>query len=332
MLEKDPLLRAEIEALTERLRAEYDAVPRIEVEVQPYDAEGSPVGDSYVVASKDGVMNLGFSAFSTWEFLLLLQAKEEHRPERGFAIQSSWAHDDWGSGNRWPNATVKYVFDEGALTPAERSWMTEAMARMTAGTGITFRRVNNVIDSFLHLICVSSNHVWISKRQLGAIGGRASVGKTGCSFLYMDIEAVNARREYTFNHEMGHVLGLLHEHQRYDRDRSVRVVPTDSDHRIIPERRWHCRFWFFDCRYVNNTTHYGKPYDFQSVMHYESRAGVITLKNGGIWYDWYQNRRLFGEDNGVTWFSLWDIYTIKRLYGITPNPEPTDHPVAVPYP
>ncbi len=83
LLEKDPLLRAEIEALTERLRAEYDAVPRIEVEVQPYDAEGSPVGDSYVVASKDGVMNLGFSAFSTWEFLLLLQAKEEHRPERG---------------------------------------------------------------------------------------------------------------------------------------------------------------------------------------------------------------------------------------------------------
>ena len=133
---------------------------------------------------------------------------------------------------------------------------------------------------------------------------------------------MNARREYTFNHEMGHVIGLLHEHQRYDRDRYVRVVPTDSDHRIIPERRWHCRFWFFDCRYVNNTTHYGTPYDFQSVMHYESQAGVITLKNGGIWYDWYQNRRLFGEDNGVTWFSLWDIYTIKRLYGISPNAEP----------
>lgn len=82
-MDKDPLLRAEIEALTDKLIAEYNAVPRIEVEVQTYDEQGNPV-------------------------------------------------------------------------EADRSWMTEAMARMTAGTGITFTRVNNVIDRFLHLICIKS--------------------------------------------------------------------------------------------------------------------------------------------------------------------------------
>ena len=305
LLEKDPLLRAQIETLTEKLRAEYHAVPRIEVDMQPYDEEGNPVGDSYAVSSKDGVINFGFSAFSTWEFLLLLQAKQEHQPERGFAIQSSWRHSDWGSGNRWPNATVKYVFDEGTLTPADRSWMTEAMARMTAGTGITFTRVNNVIDRFLHLICIRSNHVWISKRQLGTTPGKASVGKIGCSFLYMDTEAVKDKDEYHFNHEVGHVLGLLHEHQRYDRDRYVRVVPTDSNHRTIPERRRYCRFWFFDCRYVSNTTHYSTPYDYHSVMHYPPEAGKITLNT---------NSRAFGRSETTTMIGaiLMEIPTSRR--------------------
>lgn len=332
LVEKDPVLRAEIEALTEKLRAEYDAVPPIEVEVQPYDEEGNPVGESYVVASRNGVINFGFSAFSTWEFLLLVQAKQEHRPERGFAIESSWAHESWGSGNRWPNATVKYTFDHATLSPADRSWMTEAMARMTAGTGITFRRVNNVIDSFLHLICLSSNHLWISKRQLGAFDGQASVGKIGCSFLYMDIDLTDgARKEYVFNHEMGHVLGLLHEHQRYDRDRHVRVVPTDSDHRKIPERRRHCRiFGIFDCRTVRNTTHYGTPYDYHSVMHYRPKAGKITLneERRRLWKR-RNNNDDWGHVNGDTYFTPWDIYTIKILYGMSAS-RPTYTPVATP--
>ncbi len=325
--------------MTENLKAEYSAIPTIEVEVQPLDEKDNPVGEPYIISSKDGVIDLGHSVLTTWEFLLRVQAENEHRPERGFAITSSFSDPEWGSGRPWPNATVTYFFDHGTLDEEERSWMVGAMQRMTAGTGISFRRVDdNTWNRFWHWLGFSG-YLYINEQDLGnstttgdPITGMASLGKMGCSFLRMDDDSMRDRREDYFNHEMGHVFGLLHEHQRYDRDDYVRVVPTDTDHRKMTESRRYCRIlWIFDCRTVSNTTHYSTPYDFQSVMHYPSQAEVITLRNGGIWYDWHQNMHLWGEDNGMTWFSLWDIYTIKRLYGISPNPEPTDDPVAVPY-
>lgn len=47
--------------------------------------------------------------------------------------------------------------------------------------------------------------------------------------------------------------GLIHEHQRWDRDRWVTVTGTDQNYRLEP---------------VDQTTTFGKPYDFGSVMHY----------------------------------------------------------------
>ena len=104
----------------------------IEVEVQPLDEKDNPVGESYTITSKDGVIDLGHSVLTTWEFLLRVQAEKEHRPERGFAITSSFSHPGWASGSRWPNATVKYFFDHGSLNAAERSWMASAIRRTTA--------------------------------------------------------------------------------------------------------------------------------------------------------------------------------------------------------
>ena len=40
------------------------------------------------------------------------------------------------------------------------------------------------------------------------------------------------------------------------------------------------------------------------------------------------NNDRWGDENGDTWFTPWDIYTIKRLYGITPNRKPGYTPAA----
>jgi hypothetical protein len=66
-------------------------------------------------------------------------------------------------------------------------------------------------------------------------------------------------------HEIGHVLGLIHEHQRSDRDEYLRI---DWDN--VQE----------DCAadlQIEETDNYG-PYDFGSIMHYES--SVCPKKNG----------------------------------------------------
>jgi len=66
-------------------------------------------------------------------------------------------------------------------------------------------------------------------------------------------------------------------------------------------------------------------------MYYESQAGVITLKNGGIWYDWYQNRRLWGEDNGMTWFALGHLHDQAPVRDFA-EPRTDRRSRAVPYP
>ena len=59
---------------------------------------------------------------------------------------------------------------------------------------------------------------------------------------------------------MGHALGLIHEHQRPDRDEHVKIiwrrVVSDKLHAFT--------------KYANETiNYYNTPYDFSSVMHYE---------------------------------------------------------------
>lgn len=82
-------------------------------------------------------------------------------------------------------------------------------------------------------------------------------------------------------HEMLHQLGLLHEHQRPDRDSYIRVSRKTSSTAIkyallqilwpnLPER---FRVYFDKYGGYGGDTH-GTSYDFQSIMHY---APVVCL-------------------------------------------------------
>ena len=108
-------------------------------------------------------------------------------------------------------------------------------------------------------------------------------------------------------HELGHGLGLTHEHQRPDRDRFVNVKPPwywfgkgKSQYKIIPQRL---------CR----------PYDLGSIMHY--RVKYITAKPG--YKITQQNNRPSPQD----------LLSIRQLYGAAPCEPPVytdaDGPIAM---
>ncbi|KAH7699468.1 CBN-NAS-27 protein, partial [Aphelenchoides avenae] len=92
----------------------------------------------------------------------------------------------------------------------------------------------------------------------------------------------------TVIHEMGHAMGLIHEHQRWDRDRWLTVTGTDHNYRLEP---------------VDQTTTFGKPYDWGSVMHYPEdehmKSKFPALK------------RAMGSMYGPSFMDLW---TVNRLY------------------
>ncbi len=329
LAEKDPDLKAQLATTVEKLKAEFAAIPPITIKIQTLDKSDEPAGKPYTITSEDGVIDLGYTTLTSEEFLLLVQA-EQHRPERGLAIDDEWEHDDWGSGRPWRSDTVDYYFTS-SVSSSEQAWMRKAMERMEDGTGMSFEEARDAEwwMEVKHFFFVSRS-LRISKEQLsGTTTGWATVGEVSRSKLVMDSDYVTNER--WFNHEMGHVFGLLHEHQRHDRDTYITVAEakrTKSDYAVLPKTKkkyGFLRLWSWTADI--STTH-STPYDYHSIMHYPKGTDITLKSNGKEWHvheDTVANvsiNSVWEDENGDTWFSPWDIYTIKKRYGITPNDKP----------
>lgn len=68
-------------------------------------------------------------------------------------------------------------------------------------------------------------------------------------------------------HELMHSLGFIHEHSRSDRDKFVEIVWDNIQKEEFPN---------FEKYSDTEEDHFGEPYDFQSIMHYEFNAFAIS--------------------------------------------------------
>uniref|UniRef100_A0AC35F6Y8 Metalloendopeptidase n=1 Tax=Panagrolaimus sp. PS1159 TaxID=55785 RepID=A0AC35F6Y8_9BILA len=69
-------------------------------------------------------------------------------------------------------------------------------------------------------------------------------------------------------HELMHSVGFYHEHERWDRDKFIQIMWHNID------RDAYDQFGKVD---LTESSYYGQPYDYQSIMHYDSMA---FSKNG----------------------------------------------------
>lgn len=191
----------------------------------------------------------------------------------------------------WTGGVVPYAF-EAALPEARRRHFRDACAEWATFGGLTFTPRTT-----------EANYITVRENP-GLVGGESALGMAGGrQFLTMGTDSWN---RVTLLHELGHALGLIHEHQRSDRDAYVEVMNVQfgsgAQFVRVPTS-------------TNNT-----PYDFESVMHYYDEAlaenpGEKTLlcRPG---YEQFQNR--MGRSPLDRWLSRGDRETIALLYGPGP--------------
>lgn len=163
-------------------------------------------------------------------------------------------------GQAWPNGVVYYVAPDTGWDDLDER-VDEAIETIEQLTNFDFVPIPESLSPYL-------SHIYFTTSFYLASGGSSdSVGRKGgrqyLRFSAYDQLIDDPPSERLVLHELGHALGLYHEHQRPDRDDYVLYLPF-----CVEQGQGHN----FD-KYVGFM--WG-PYDVSSVMHY--RAG--SLDNG----------------------------------------------------
>ena len=150
-----------------------------------------------------------------------------------------------GTFTAWPGGNIYYAFDASVSAPNQKAfldaaaeWATFVNLRFIARTG-------------------QANYVIVTNNA-SLNGGLSAVGMVGGAQLLQI--GPNAWNRGTLCHEIGHVLGLVHEHQRSDRDNYVTILTNNISPGLLAN--------FVKLTDSQNET----AYDFYSVMHYSRNA------------------------------------------------------------
>ncbi len=147
----------------------------------------------------------------------------------------------------WPGGVIPY--DLSKLTPPQQAIALRAMQRwVDTGAKIKFLPRTHEVE---YVNFTGQTNAGNNTSHVGfKLGERTDINIT--AFWWRDLEWMPA-------HELGHVLGFFHEHERWDRDQSVTI-----HYENIKPGRAHDYDWIAKTNWLVTTL----PYDYKSIMHY----------------------------------------------------------------
>uniref|UniRef100_A0A8R1HWL7 Metalloendopeptidase n=1 Tax=Caenorhabditis japonica TaxID=281687 RepID=A0A8R1HWL7_CAEJA len=253
-------------------------------------AHRNRVQDETILVISDSTDALSFEDFATADKLTKEELFGKHIPvevvnDYKSDIRLPRRHKRNGvsrSAKLWPNARIPYAISPH-YSPHERALLAKAVKQYHEKTCIRFvpRQAGE------------PDYLFIGKVD----GCFSEVGRTsGVQVLSLD----NGCMEYaTIIHEMMHVVGFYHEHERWDRDNFIDIIWQNIDRGALDQ------FGKVD---LSKTSYYGQPYDYKSILHYDSLA---FSKNG---FPTMLPKMKSATIGNARDFSEVDIAKINRMY------------------
>eukprot|EP00933_Yihiella_yeosuensis_P045778 TRINITY_DN4119_c5_g1_i1.p1 TRINITY_DN4119_c5_g1~~TRINITY_DN4119_c5_g1_i1.p1 ORF type:complete len:412 (+),score=41.64 TRINITY_DN4119_c5_g1_i1:215-1450(+) len=226
-----------------------------------------------------------------------------HLTGEGISLLQAWANMSvTGGGKAWPQGLVYYRWRHDMSSLAKEVTLT-AMRVWSSKTCVRFEEVGKGPCTRIgHPSCFP---VTIGSHEDGCF---AIAGYYGADFHKMNLGR-GCEQVGTAIHELGHVLGLMHEHERKERDEYVEV------HLENVQQTFHDQFLFAPWRDSKTAS---LPYDLSSIMHYDEWAFAqspnyndpktksISVKKKDSWGNCKIGQR--------TQISIGDALTISTLY------------------
>jgi len=216
-------------------------------------------------------------------------------------LESDAVSDEFSNAVRqklrlWPGGVVPYVLHDSIKNrPGHMKALRKGMEIWENNTCVKFvNRTTEFQYAFIYYGSTGCNS------NIGALRSKPSSLSLGYNCGLVSIAT----------HELGHLLGFAHEHNRPDRDQYVDIQWQNiapANHKIFGKKR----SWNFQT--------FGTPYDYKSIMHYGR-------------YHFSKNRKqtIVSRDPKVKWFgnltpSELDIKQMNILYSCPEIPIFPDH-------
>jgi hypothetical protein len=175
----------------------------------------------------------------------------------------------------WPGGNIPYKFD--FTDQGRRDLVKEAMHKWEVSGAVHFTDCSTSCPEDFLLITTAGNSTISSNSSMGVIKPTAdSNGQETLQIKNWDSTEI----EYVLAHELGHAIGLIHEHQRPDSNNYIKVNEEYIDKNYLSEYIPY-RLIQYNVPSTNTYTNFynSRPYDYYSIMHYDQRDGSAASDN-----------------------------------------------------